>query len=99
VVASEETESSAFVLLHRKRTRREDAGGDLGRTEEEDRVPQVEAGEVEGGVVELDRQEAAAVDATIDVVVTAEAGLEQTEEAATTEVVVSRPATDEVAAG
>jgi hypothetical protein len=99
VVASEETESSAFTLLRRKRTHREDAGGDLGRAEEEDRVPQVEAGEVEGRAVEPDRREAAVVDAIADAVITAEAGLAQIEEAATMEVVVSHPAADEVAAG
>jgi hypothetical protein len=98
VVASEETESSVFALSRNKRTHREDAGGDLGRAKEERRVPQVEAGEVEGGAAELDRQEKAAVDATTDAVVTAEAGLARIEETATTEVVVSRPATDEVVA-
>jgi hypothetical protein len=53
--ASEETESSVSALSHSKRTRREDAGGDLGHAEEESRVLQVEAGEVEGGAAELDR--------------------------------------------
>jgi hypothetical protein len=55
VVALEETESSAFALLCSKRMCREDAGGDLDRAKEEDHVPQVEAGEVEGGAAELDR--------------------------------------------
>jgi hypothetical protein len=51
----------------------------------------VEAGEVEGGVVELDRQGAAAVDAATDAVVTAEARLGRTEETAAMEVIVFRP--------
>jgi hypothetical protein len=59
----------------------------------------VGAGEDEGGAVELDRQEMAAVDVTADAGVTAEAGLARTEEAATIEVIVSCPAADEVAAG
>jgi hypothetical protein len=99
VVASEETESSAFALLHIKRTCREDAGGDLDHAEEEDHVLHVEAGKVEGGAAELDRQEVAAVDATADAAITTEAGLARTEETATMETVVSRPATDEVVMG
>jgi hypothetical protein len=52
MVASEETKSLVFALSRSKRTRREDASGDLGRAKEESRVPQVEAGEVEGGAAE-----------------------------------------------
>jgi hypothetical protein len=85
--------------LRSKRTRREDAGGDLGHADEERRVPQVEAGEVEGGAAELDHQEVAAVNAAADAVVTDEARLARTEQTATTEVIVSRPAADEVVAG
>jgi hypothetical protein len=59
----------------------------------------VQAGEVEGGAAELHRQEIAAVDATADEVVMAEARLAWTEEAATMEVIVSHPTTDEVAVG
>jgi hypothetical protein len=46
MAASEETESSSFALSCSKRTRREDASGDLGHAKEESRIPQVEAGEV-----------------------------------------------------
>jgi hypothetical protein len=99
VVALEETESSVSTLSRSKRTRREDASGDLGHADTESRIPQVEAGEVEGGAVELDRPEIAAMDAAADAIATAEAGLARTEEAATIEVVVSRPTADEVVAG
>jgi hypothetical protein len=77
----------------------EDVGGDLGHAEEESRVPQAKAGEVGGGAAEPDRPEIVAADATINAGITAEAGLVQTEGAATTEVVASRPATDEATAG
>jgi hypothetical protein len=99
VVASEEIESSVLTLSCSKRTSREDAGGDLDRAEEESRVPQAEASEVGGGTVELDRQETATADVTADAVAMAEAGLARDEEAITTEVVMSHPATDEVATG
>jgi hypothetical protein len=77
----------------------EDADGDLGRAEEESRIPQAKAGEVRGGAAELDRPEITAADATTDAGVMAEVGLAQTEGAATAEVVASRPATGEAAAG
>jgi hypothetical protein len=99
MVASEGTESSVSALTRSKRTRREDAGGDLGRAEEESHVPQVEAGEVESGATELDRPGVVAVDATADAAVTAEAGLAWTEGTVMTEIIMSRPATDEVVAG
>jgi hypothetical protein len=85
--------------LHSKRTRREDAGGNLGCAEEESYVPQVEAGKVEGGAEGLDRQETAAADAIADTGAAAKAGLAWSKEATAAEVVVSRPAADEVVAG
>jgi hypothetical protein len=84
--------------------RKEDAGGGLGCAEEEDRAPQVEAGEAEGGAAELGCQETVAVDATADAGIMAEAGPARTEEASTKEavatgVIAPRLATDEVAVG
>jgi hypothetical protein len=77
----------------------EDAGDGLGRTEEEDRAPQAEASEAGGEAPELDRPEKTAADATPNARVALDAELAQIEGAATTEVVASRLATDEVAAG
>jgi hypothetical protein len=77
----------------------EDAGGDLGRAEEESRIPQMEAGKVGSGAVELDRPEIVAADATTDAGVTAESGLARTEGAVTAEVIMSRPATNEATIG
>jgi hypothetical protein len=71
----------------------------LGRTKEEDRAPQAKASEAWGEAPELDRLEKMAADATPDACVAANAGLVQTEGAAMAEVIVSRPATDEVAVG
>jgi hypothetical protein len=103
-IASEETESLAFALSCSKRMRKEDAGGDLGHAEEEDRSSQVEAGEVEGSAAKFGCQGTAAADATADAGITAEAGPARTEEAGAEEVVATgvimpRIATDEVAAG
>jgi hypothetical protein len=75
MVASEETDSSALDLSRSKRTRREDAGDDLGRTEEESLVSQVETSEVGGRTAELDRQEIAPAGVTANAAATAEAGL------------------------
>jgi hypothetical protein len=77
----------------------EDAGDGLGRTEEEGRAPQAEASEAGGEAPELDRPEKTAADATPDARVAVDAELAQIEGAATAEVVASRLATDEVAAG
>jgi hypothetical protein len=84
--------------------RKEDAGGDLGRAEEEDRSSQVEAGEVEGSAAKLGCQGTATVDATADAGITTKAEPARTEEAGAEEVVVmgvvaARIATDEVAEG
>jgi hypothetical protein len=79
--------------------RKEDAGGGLGPAEAEDRTPQVEAGEAEGGATELDCQEMVTLDTAADAGVTAKDGPAQTKEAITTEVFMSHLATDEVAAG
>jgi hypothetical protein len=79
--------------------RKEDAGGGLGHAKEDDRAPQVEAGEAEGGVAELGCQETVAADATADARVRAEAGPARTEEAVAMGVVVPCLATDEVAVG
>jgi hypothetical protein len=49
MIASEETESSAFAFSRSKRMRKEDTDGGLGHAEEEDCAPQVEAGKAEGG--------------------------------------------------
>jgi hypothetical protein len=103
-MASEETGSSASVLLHGKRMRREDADGDLGCVKEEGRASQVEAHEVEGDAARLGCPWAEAVDATTNAGVTAEAGPMQMNEASAEEVIamgVAAPciATDEVAAG
>jgi hypothetical protein len=54
VTVLEETESSSFALSRGKRTRKDDAGGSLGRAEEEECSPLVGASEVEGGAAELD---------------------------------------------
>jgi hypothetical protein len=59
VVASEETEPLALDLSCSKRMRREDAGGDLGRAEEECHTPQLEASKGGGRTEELVLQEAA----------------------------------------
>jgi hypothetical protein len=77
----------------------EDAGDVLGHTEEEGRTLQAKASEAGGEAPELDRPEKAATDATPNASVAADAGLVQSKGAATAEVIASRPATDEVAAG
>jgi hypothetical protein len=77
----------------------EDAGDGLGRTEEEGRAPQAKASKAGGKAPGLDRPEKTAADATSDASVMADVGPAQTEGATVAEVVASRPATDEVAAG
>jgi hypothetical protein len=55
MIASEETESSAYAFSRSKRMRKEDTGGGLGRAKEEDHASPVEAGEAVGGAAELER--------------------------------------------
>jgi hypothetical protein len=103
VTVSEETESSASILLRGKKMCREGAGGDLGHAEEEDRTLQLQACEIEGDAVELGCQGTATADATTNAGVTAEARPARTKEAGAeevvaTEVVAPRIATDKVAA-
>jgi hypothetical protein len=102
--ALEGTESSASALSDSKRMRRGDAGGDLGRVEEEDRTSQEEAHKVEGDMARPDRQRMVAADATMNAGVTAEAGPAWTKEASAEEVtamevIAPHTTTDEAAAG
>jgi hypothetical protein len=99
VVASRGAETSVSASPHNKRTRAEDAGDGLGRTEEEGRTPQAKASKAGGKAPGLDRPEKTAADATSDASVMADVGPAQTEGATAAEVVASRPATDEVAVG
>jgi hypothetical protein len=98
VVASGETGTSTLDLSCNKRTRREDASGDLGRAEEDHRSPRLEVTESEGRTEELVRSEAPASIISSPAAAD-EAGLTRAGEAILTEVVVPPPTVGEAAAG
>jgi hypothetical protein len=97
-VASGEIETPALDLLCSKRARREDAGSDLGRAEEEHHTPQLEVSEGGGRTEELVCPEVPVSVVTSPAAAT-EAGLTRAREANLTEIVTPHPAVGEAAAG
>jgi hypothetical protein len=98
MVASGETETLALDLSCSKRARKEDAGGDLGRAEEERHTPQLEATGGGGRTEELVCPEAPANVFTSPAAM-AEAGLTRAGEVILTEIVMPHPVASEAVAG
>jgi hypothetical protein len=96
--ASGEAVTSAPDLPCNKRARREDAGGDLGRTEEDRRSPRLELVTSEARAEEPARPEAPA-NAVSSPAAATEAEPTQAGETTSAEAATSPPAIDEIAAG